>query len=88
MDRQARKIGSSAVLSEAAGRMKILGVDRLPVVEDNEIVGTVTAPDVGGAVSVGMNPTTTPRQIRHDSRHDGGSFRGGPREHCLNRRGS
>ena len=60
MDRQARKISSSAMLSEAAGRMKILGVDRLPVVEDNEIVGTVTAPDIGGAVSAGMNPTTAP----------------------------
>ena len=60
MDRQAQKISSSAMLSEAAERIKMLGVDRLPVAEDNEIIGTVTACDIAGAVSAGMNLTTTP----------------------------
>jgi CBS domain-containing protein len=60
MDSRAQKISSSAMLSEAADRMKILGVDRLPVVEDNEIIGAVTDCDIAGAVSAGLNLTTTP----------------------------
>ena len=60
MDNQAQKISSSAMLSEAAERMKALGVDRLPVVEDNEIIGAVTDGDIAGAVSAGANLTTTP----------------------------
>jgi len=60
MDIQAQKISSSAMLSEAAERMKALEVDRLPVVEDNEIIGAVTAGDIAGAVSAGLNLTTTP----------------------------
>ena len=60
MDSQAQKISSSAMLSEAAHRMKILRVDHLPVVEDNEIIGIITDHDVARVVSAGMNLTTTP----------------------------
>jgi len=60
MYNQAQKISSSAMISEAADRMKILDVDRLPVVEDNEIIGAITDRDIAGAVSAGLNLTTTP----------------------------
>ncbi len=60
MDNQAQKISSSAMVSEAADRMKLLDVDRLPVVEDNEIIGAITGRDIAGAVSAGLNPATTP----------------------------
>jgi len=60
MDSQAQKISSSAMISEAADRMKMLDVDRLPVVEDNEIIGAITDRDIAGAVSAGLNLTTTP----------------------------
>jgi len=58
-----RKISSSAMLSEAADRMKRLGADRLPVIEDNEIVGWITEDGIAGAVSAGMDRTTTP--VKH-----------------------
>jgi len=60
MDNRARRISSSAMLSEAACRMKVLGVDRLPVVEDNEIIGAVTDQDIAGATAAGMDLTTIP----------------------------
>jgi CBS domain-containing protein len=60
MDNQAQKISSSAMVSEAAGRMKVLEVDRLAVVEDKEIIGTITDRDITRAVSAGLNLTTTP----------------------------
>jgi CBS domain-containing protein len=60
MDNQAQKISSSAMISEAADRMKVLEVDRLPVVEDKEIIGTITDRDIAGAVSAGLNLATTP----------------------------
>ncbi len=60
MDSQAQKISSSAMVSEAAGRMKVLEVDRLVVVEDNETIGTITDGDVARAVAAGLNLTTTP----------------------------
>jgi CBS domain-containing protein len=56
----ARKISSSAMLSEAADRMEKLDLDSLPVVEDNRIVGRITRRDVATAVSAGLNPTITP----------------------------
>lgn len=55
-----RKISSSAMLSEAADRMKAFGLDGLPVVENNEIVGMVTDRAIARAVSAGMDPSTTP----------------------------
>jgi ferredoxin len=58
--RRAQKISSSAMLSEAADRMKTLDISRLSVVENNEIVGTITDRGIDTAVSAGMNPTTTP----------------------------
>lgn len=60
MDNQAQKISSSAMISEAADRMKAWEVDRLAVVQDNEIIGAITERDVAGAVSAGLNPKTTP----------------------------
>ncbi len=60
MDNQTQKISSSAMLSEAAERMKLLGVERLAVVEDNEIIGAVTDGAIAAAVSAGRNLTTTP----------------------------
>ncbi len=60
MDNQAQKISSSAMVSEAAGRMKALEVDHLVVVEDKEIIGTITDRDIARAVSAGLNLTTTP----------------------------
>ncbi len=60
MDSQAQKISSSAMISEAAGRMKALEVDRLVVVEDNETIGAITDCDVARAVAAGLNLTTTP----------------------------
>ncbi|MCL5282472.1 MAG: CBS domain-containing protein [Planctomycetes bacterium] len=60
MDSQAQKISSSAMVSEAAARMKALEVDRLAVVEDNEIIGAITDCDIARAVSAGLNLTTTP----------------------------
>jgi CBS domain-containing protein len=56
----AGRISSSAMLGEAADRMKKLGLDGLPVVENNEIVGRITDRDIARAVSAGMSPTTTP----------------------------
>jgi CBS domain-containing protein len=60
MDNQAQKISSSAMVSEAAQRMRVLEVDHLPVVEDNEIIGAITDRDIAQAVSAGLNLTTTP----------------------------
>ncbi|OHB63901.1 MAG: hypothetical protein A2Y76_01725 [Planctomycetes bacterium RBG_13_60_9] len=60
MSTQVSRISSSAMLSEAADRMKKFHVDALPVIEDNEIIGTITNREIATAVSEGMNPTTTP----------------------------
>jgi CBS domain-containing protein len=60
MDNQAQKISSSAMISEAADRMKAWETDRLPVVEDNEIIGAITDRDIAGAVSAGLDLATTP----------------------------
>jgi len=54
------RISSSAMLSEAADRMKKLGIDGLPVVEDNEIVGRIMDRDIARVASAGMSLTTTP----------------------------
>jgi CBS domain-containing protein len=48
------------MLSEAADRMEKLGLDGLPVIENNEIIGRITDRDIARAVSAGMSPTTTP----------------------------
>jgi len=55
------QISSSAMLSEAAERMRTLHASALPVVEDNQVVGIVTSRDA--AVNIarpGVNPRTTP----------------------------
>ena len=43
-----RRISSSAMLCEAAERMRRLGVSDLPVVENNEIVGLIADGDIAG----------------------------------------
>ncbi len=58
--REVSRISSSAMLSEAADRMRILDTASLPVVENNEIIGRITNRDIAQAVSAGLNPTTTP----------------------------
>ena len=61
MSSRVRQISSSAMISEAADRMKTLHVGMLPVVENKDIVGTISERDiVVRAVSAGMNPRTTP----------------------------
>jgi len=60
MDNQALKISSSAMLSEAAERMKVLGVNRLSVVEDKDVIGVVTDGDIATAASAGLDLTRTP----------------------------
>lgn len=55
-----RRISSSAMLGEAAERMERLGLDSLPVVENNTIVGRIAKTDVTQAVAAGRDPATTP----------------------------
>jgi CBS domain-containing protein len=55
------QISSSAMLSEAAERMRALQVSALPVVENNQIVGVVTQRDVAAkSGSAEVDPRTTP----------------------------
>jgi CBS domain-containing protein len=54
------RISSSAMLSEAAERMRRCGNSSLPVVENRRLVGRVTQRDIARAVSTGWNPNTTP----------------------------
>ena len=55
------QISSSAMLSEAADRMRALDLDTLPVVEDRRIVGTIVEQDVEAwMLSAGIDATTTP----------------------------
>jgi signal-transduction protein with cAMP-binding, CBS, and nucleotidyltransferase domain len=54
------RISSSAMLSEAADRMRTLDTDSLRVVENNEIIGRITTRGIAQAASAGLNPTTTP----------------------------
>jgi CBS domain-containing protein len=61
MSRPACQISSSAMLSEAADRMRAWGVNALPVVENNRVVGMVTHRDIAvKAAGAGMNLRTTP----------------------------
>ncbi len=58
--REVAQISSSAMLSEAADRMRTLHTTSLPVVESNAVIGTITNRDIVQAVAAGRNPTTTP----------------------------
>jgi CBS domain-containing protein len=61
MSRRVHQISSSAMLSEAADRMRTFDTSVLPVVEYNRIVGTITDRDIiVKAISAGMDPRTTP----------------------------
>ncbi len=61
--REVSRISSSAMLSEAADRMRILDTTSLAVVENNEMIGRITNRAIVQAVSAGLNPTTTP--VKH-----------------------
>ncbi len=61
MNRNIRQISSSAMLTEAADRMKALGADMLPVVEDHRIVGVITEQSLASdALPSSVDPQTTP----------------------------
>jgi len=68
-----RKISSSAMLSEAADRMRTSGLRRLPVVENQEIIGTISDRDIIKAVAAGMDPRTTP--VKYAMKADQGTAR-------------
>jgi CBS domain-containing protein len=64
MSQPVSQISASAMLSEAADRMRRCNTSALPVVEDNRVVGVITDRDIAlKAAAAGLNPTTTP--IRH-----------------------
>ncbi len=55
------QISSSAMLSEAADRMKALDMDILPVVEDRRIVGTIAGRDIAArTLSARIDLSITP----------------------------
>jgi len=58
--REVARISSSAMLSEAADRMKTLHTTSLPVVESHAVIGRITNRDIVQAVAAGRKPTTTP----------------------------
>jgi predicted transcriptional regulator len=61
MNRKIRQISSSAMLSEAADRMKALGSDMLPVVENRRVVGIITEHSLASDVLPDtVDPQTTP----------------------------
>jgi len=61
MNASVRQISSSAMVSEAAERMKALGADVLPVVEDHQIIGVIAEDDVAPDTLPGdMDPRFTP----------------------------
>ncbi len=61
VSRRVSQISSSAMLSEAADRMRTFNTSALPVVENNRIVGLITDRDIViKAAAAGMNPKTTP----------------------------
>jgi len=61
MGSHVRQISASAMLSEAADRMRAAHANALPVVENKQIVGVVTNRDIAvKAVLMGLNPRTTP----------------------------
>ncbi len=61
MSRHICQISSSAMLSEAADRMKALGSDMLPVVENRRIVGIITEQNlVSDALPGDVDPQITP----------------------------
>jgi CBS domain-containing protein len=61
MNDRIRQISSSAMLSEAADRMRALDVDILPVVEDHRIIGIIAERDIASdALPAGTDPQTTP----------------------------
>ena len=55
------QISSSAMISEAADRMRALDTDILPVVENHWIVGTIAEGDIAsGALPDDVDPRVTP----------------------------
>jgi len=60
MSSHVQSISFSAMVSEAAEKMKIFDIGALPILEDNKIVGMLTDRDiVVRAAAAGLDPKTT-----------------------------
>jgi CBS domain-containing protein len=60
MSTHVQRISSSAMVSEAAEKMRIFDIGALPVLEDNKIVGMLTDRDIViRAVAAGLDPKMT-----------------------------
>ena len=63
------RISSSAMLSEAADRMRVRHAGSLAVVEDNEVIGRIHDGDIARAVAAGLDPRITPvKHVMEDTR--------------------
>ena len=63
------RISSSAMLSEAADRMRVGHAGSLAVVENNELIGRINDGDIARAVAAGMDPRITPvKHVMKDTR--------------------
>ncbi len=60
MSRHVQRISSSAMVCEAAEKMRIFDIGSLPVLEDNKIVGMLTDRDIViRVVAAGLSPRMT-----------------------------
>jgi CBS domain-containing protein len=60
MSHHVQRISSSAMVSEAAEKMRIFNIGILPILEDNKIVGMLTDRDIViRVVAAGLNPKIT-----------------------------
>ncbi len=60
MSHHVQRISSSAVVSEAAEKMRIFNIGTLPILEDNKVVGMLTDRDIViRVVAAGLNPKVT-----------------------------
>ncbi len=61
MSSNVKQIGSSAMIAEAAERMRKYDVGVLPVIQDRKTIGLITDRDIViRAVAAGIDPRTTP----------------------------
>ena len=60
MSTDVQRISSSAMVSEAAEKMRVFNIGCLPILEDNKIVGMLTDRDIViRAIAAGSNPRMT-----------------------------
>ena len=60
MSTDVQRISSSAMVNEAAEKMRVFNIGCLPILEDNKIVGMLTDRDIViRAVAAGINPRMT-----------------------------